>query len=495
MHNASDGMLTLSTIVWGGSLLVVAFIVKSLFEKRRIFQFARNHGGYRFYPVIGNGYHIIGKNIFHAIQGIIDKFGLPCNMWLGHDYHYITADAAEIKIILNHPNTFDKATIYGNLELAFNQSLLLAPVDLWKKNRKYHARSFSQPVLNTFVQFFYKKSQILVDTVLRDAHKRDTFEIFETYTFDSFCESIIGFDYDLQVNPKCNLVECVGEIQALGGKRLITYFYYPMILWVLSSEGRRVVKCIRQAIKFVLQAIKDKRKIFADSPVICSSALPLLDSMLAAGDKFTDKQISQEMFLFTTAATDTSGYTLAYFFTMLGMHPDVQRKVYEEVISVVGKERPIYFEDLPNLKYTERAIFEAMRILPVVPFLGRRATADTDLGGKIIPKGSNIIISTFDLHRSEKYWPDPLKYDPDRFLPEKVAQRDPYTFIPFSGGPRNCIGKTYSIMLMKTCAANVVRNYEMSSPYKSVRDLQLKSCITMRTMHPLECHFRPRNCD
>lgn len=103
-------------------------------------------------------------------------------------------------------------------------------VDIWKRNRKYYAKSFSQPLLNTFVQYFYKKSCILLE-VLKDAHNKDIFEIFERYTFDSFCgtllwfffccykikilfysaESIIGIDYDLQLNPKVKLVECISE--------------------------------------------------------------------------------------------------------------------------------------------------------------------------------------------------------------------------------------------------------------------------------------------
>ncbi|CAG9770374.1 unnamed protein product [Ceutorhynchus assimilis] len=474
--------------------LIVFLIVKSLFDKRHIFRFARDYPGHKFYPVIGNGFHVIGKNFFVAVQDVIHKFGHPCNLWLGHEYNYITADAAEVKAVLNHPNTFDKMSFYDTLKIAFRHSILLAPDDIWKGRRRYFAKSFSQPLLNTFVHFFYKKSVILLD-ILKDAGDRDVFEIFERYTFDSFCESIIGFDYDLQVNPKINLVECISELQAMGGKRMITNFYYPMYLWIFSKEGRRAWKLLKEARSIVYKICQEKRKIFAENSVCLDSnlPLPLLDSMLqSTGEKFSDKLIFEEMFLFTTAATDTSGYTLTYFFTMLGMHPQVQEKVYQEVMSVVGCDRHIYFEDLPYLKYTERAILETMRILPVTPFLGRKASADTDIGTKLIPEGTNIFVSVFDLHRNEKYWPEPLKYDPDRFLPDEVAKREPYAFIPFSGGPRNCIGKTYALMLMKTCAANVVRNYEISSPYKSVTDLRLKSCVTMKTIHPLECNFKPR---
>lgn len=477
--------------------LAILINLKTLFEKRHIFKFARNFKGYTFYPIIGNGQHLIGKNIYQGVHELIQRHGLPCNMWLGNDYNYITANAAEVKIILNHPNSFDKMRLYDNLKMAFENTLLMAPADIWKKQRKHYSKSFSQPILNSFVQYFYKKSICLLEK-LKDAHNRDIFNIFEAYTIDSFCESIIGIDLNLQTNPKikiAELIEDLGEIQSIGGTRLMNYFCFPAIFWIFTRDGRRCFSLIRKTKASIYDIFEQKRKTFAENPVCGdhSTPLPLMDAMLRAeGEKFTVKQIFREMFLFTTAATDTSGYTLAYTFTLLGMHPDIQDKVYQEVMDVVGCDKPIYYDDLPNLKYTERAIFEAMRILPVTPYLGRLATADIDLGTKTLPKDSNVFISVMDLHRNEDYWPDPLKYDPDRFLPEEVAKREPYAHIPFSGGPRNCIGKTYAIMLMKTAVANVVRNYEISSKYKSVNELDFTSFITMKTIHPLDCTFQPR---
>ncbi|XP_060532911.1 cytochrome P450 4C1-like [Cylas formicarius] len=473
----------------------VFLILKSLYDKRRIFKFAAKIKGFRFYPVVGNGFHIIGKNVFDAVQTIIKDHGLPCNMWVGHDYNYVTADPQEVKIVLNHPNSFDKMRIYDNFKLAFENSLLLAPVDLWKKNRKFCSKSFSQPILNNFVEYFYRKSCTLLE-VLRDSDDKDKFEVFERYTFDSFCESIIGLDYNLQVKPKVRLVEWIGELQSIGGRRLITSYYYPLPVWLFSGEGRRAYKLLRNVMTLIYGVIRDKRRAFKENPICVdanSPGLTLLDAMLhAEGEKFSDKQIFEEMFLFTTAATDTSGYTLAYIFTLLGMHADVQERVYKEVMCTVGRDRPIYYEDLPNLKYTERAILESMRILPVTPFIGRLCTGDIDLGTKIVPEGSNVFISVIDLHRDPKHWPDPLKYDPDRFLPEETAKREPYAYIPFSGGCRNCIGKPYALMLMKTAVANVVRNYEIFSKYRSVSELRLTSCITMKTVDPIDCRFKWR---
>ncbi|KAJ8949877.1 hypothetical protein NQ318_010511 [Aromia moschata] len=148
--------------------------------------------------------------------------------------------------------------------------------------------------------------------------------------------------------------------------------------------------------------------------------LALIDQMLKNEAHLSDDEILQHLILFFLA-----------------------ERVYQEVVETVGKTNAIGPNDLPNLKYTEMAISESLRILPSIPFIARAVSEDMDMGTRIIPSDTDIVISIFDIHRNEKYWKDPLKYDPDRFLPEEMANRDPYTFLPFSAGPKNCIGKYF----------------------------------------------------
>ncbi|XP_018563755.1 cytochrome P450 4C1-like [Anoplophora glabripennis] len=473
---------------------VVILVLCDLVRKRRIFKFARDFKGYRFYPVFGNGYYTIGKDIFSVIENLKKEHGLPCNLWNGHDYHYVTADASEVKVVLNHPSTFDKGAIYDNIKIAFEKSILLAKYDQWKRNRKIYSRSFSQPILNSFVDVFYDKACILVE-ILKKSHERDVYDVFCRLSLDNFCANVMGLDLDVQRIINDRLVPLIDRLQTGAGKRMFTSYFIPTYLYFFTPAGRSMLRNFLEIREFIYNTIQQKRQVFKKEKDFRenSNKLPLMDMMLEAEGKiFSDEDIFQEIVLFLLAAMDTSGVTLSFAFTLFGMNPEAQEKIYQEVNQTVGWERPICYSDLPNLKYTERAIFEAMRLLPVTPAIERYAATDVDLGDKKIPAGTNILISVFNLHRSETYWKNPLEFNPDRFLPEEVAERHPYAFIPFSGGPRNCIGMKYALMMMKTTVAHVIRNYEIKSKHKSVTDMDFESFITMKTLHELDCTFIPR---
>lgn len=132
---------------------------------------------------------------------------------------------------------------------------------------------------------------------------------------------------------------------------------------------------------------------------------------------------------------------ISFILLCLANHLEIQDNVYKEIISVLGKEKTPTHSDLQQLKLTERCIKESLRLFPSVPFISRYASEDfRTKTGHTIPKGTVMHIHIFDVHRCPNHYPDPLKFDPDRFLPERANARHPFAYIPFSAGPRNCIG-------------------------------------------------------
>lgn len=150
-------------------------------------------------------------------------------------------------------------------------------------------------------------------------------------------------------------------------------------------------------------------------------------------------------------AFETTATILYSILMCLSFYPEYQERVFNEIVSVMPEERSVTFEDLGNLSYMEMVIFEVLRLLPAVPFVGRKTDRDLILSNKLfVPKSTEIIVSIFHIHRNQKYWGEKaLVFNPDNFLPENVSCRSSYAFLPFTRGVRNCIGKQYAMFSLK----------------------------------------------
>lgn len=141
---------------------------------------------------------------------------------------------------------------------------------------------------------------------------------------------------------------------------------------------------------------------------------------------------------------DTTAAASSFFLSLMGIHQDIQEKVVQELNDIFGdSDRPATFQDTLEMKYLERCLMETLRLFPPVPIIARELKENLKLtGGKYtVPAGATVVITTFLLHRQESIYPNPTKFDPDNFLPERQANRHYYAFIPFSAGPRSCVGK------------------------------------------------------
>ncbi|KZS02129.1 Uncharacterized protein APZ42_000953, partial [Daphnia magna] len=139
-----------------------------------------------------------------------------------------------------------------------------------------------------------------------------------------------------------------------------------------------------------------------------------------------------------------------WFLYLISRHPDKQKLLMEELSIVFGdSDRPCTVQDLAELKYLECCIKETLRLYPSAPFILRRLPEDVEIGGYILPKGVTIGMLIYGMHHNPQVYPDPEEFKPERFFPENSVGRHPYAFIPFSAGPRNCIGQKFAMLELK----------------------------------------------
>ncbi len=190
-----------------------------------------------------------------------------------------------------------------------------------------------------------------------------------------------------------------------------------------------------------------------------------LSMLLEARDEetdegMTDRQIGDQVMTMLMAGHETTAKALAWTFYLLDRHHDVRTRLEAELAAVLGGRTPVV-ADLPHLRYTGMVLQEAMRLYPPVWIISRVALADDDIGGYHIAAGTLVLVSPYALHRKAECWADAEEFRPERFSPEASEGRHPFAFFPFSGGPRQCIGKSFATVETQLVLASIAQNVRL----------------------------------
>nr|CAD7203223.1 unnamed protein product [Timema douglasi] len=189
---------------------------------------------------------------------------------------------------------------------------------------------------------------------------------------------------------------------------------------------------------------------------------------------------------------DTTTAAVCWSLFLLGLNPLIQDRVQTELDDLFqGSTRSVTMKDLQEMKYLEQVIKESLRLYPSVPFIARKIDQDVQLGEYTIPAGCTLYIPIYHVHRNPDYFPHPEEFNPDHFEAEKVQTRHPYAYIPFSAGPRNCIGQKFALLEEKTLLASILRQFDViSMEAKETVGMTLE--LVLRPIHGMNVKLRRR---
>lgn len=448
-------------------------------------------------PLVGS-FRDINRDMLGFFSNCAREYGDVVKIPFGPVDTLFVTNPRDIRyILLENSKNYSKEGIgYDPLRKFLGKGLIFNEGgEFWKRQRKLTQPAFHQDKLENFVSQFNRAATLLIERwKLTEATglKIDILKEMMRVTLQVAGKTLLGKDLLTDANQiEAALTTILDEADRRA--RLVTPFsnYLPI------PRTFRVRKANRALNELVYRIISE-RKALPTTEV----QHDLLSMYLAARDEkgigMTDQEVRDEVMSIFIAGHETTANGLAWTWYLLHQNPEIAKKLRLEIDQVLQGREPT-IEDLGRLKYAEMVFLEALRIYPPVWIMARRTVSDDRIGKYSIKKGTTVFLSPYVTQRLETYWPDPLKFNPERFAEEGVARTQRFDYFPFAAGPRVCIGQRFAILEAKTLLARIIQNFDLTD--LTTQSIRSNPKITLRPTAPIcfklktQTAVSPSNCN
>lgn len=319
----------------------------------------------------------------------------------------------------------------------------------------------------------------------------DAIRLFSLFALEVIMKAAFGFDTDLQINPDEVFVE-----KARNAPQVPLYIRAFSVLpfWTYLSRFVNVLPGTEYFVALARKMLQQKAQ--EDS----SNKRDLLQLMLEAHEvtvngisKLNNEEILAQSITFLVAGFETTGTTLSSTAYFLATHPDVQDKLIEEIDKAdeARGDTPLY-DYVQSIVYLDQVVCEVLRLCAPAFVLLRGCEEEAVFKGVRFPKGVDINIPTYVLHRDPEVWKNPLEFNPENFSPEAKEERDPYSFLPFGTGPRQCIGMRFALLEIKLGLLKIMQQFKFERAPETVATLEHQAVLLMRPKEKIYVKVRPR---
>ncbi|KAG5676320.1 hypothetical protein PVAND_006166 [Polypedilum vanderplanki] len=476
------------------TVTLVSFILYTLSDYIKIALLVMRIPGPPAYPFFGNCFMATQRNLLATIGIDAPKqYGLVSRVWLMIFPFFVILDPEHLQLILGSKRHTNKSFFYKLLHNFLGDGLITSSGAKWAAHRRYIQPTFHLHILEKFVETFADSAQCLTAKMnnLTDKPVNIT-NIVNECVLDILNEAVLGV-------PIYGKKEGMENSPFRQGKVVVQDRVarpWLMFNWIykFTEDATEELLQKKRLDDFTRTMINKRRDIVENGKI--EGRKSLLDYMIEISKKhpdFTEEDIVNEACTFMLAGQDSVGASLAFAMFLLAQNPEHQQKCIEEIDAIFGSDdRAPTMADLREMKYLEMCIKEALRLYPAVPIMARRLGEDVQCGKYLLPAGAEIFIMPYITHRLEHIYPDPEAFIPERFTTENIEKRNPYAYLPFSAGPRNCIGHKFAIIEMKTIISKVLRSFRLKSvPGKETFEPLFR--ITLRAGGGLWVQLEPRN--
>ncbi|XP_050072856.1 cytochrome P450 4C1-like [Anopheles maculipalpis] len=523
----------LSAVLLLPVLLLLVWIVWDVIDRRgATYGAVRQFPGPPVWPLIGTMYSTRGLDAattFDAFRRWTKQYDGTYRLWLNsYLFSLNITRCQQLEPFMSGGRNTDKSLLYRFLHPFIGIGLLNSAGAKWLQRRRILTPTFHFHILNGFHRTFCEESEKLaakIDsrrTLEESAVEIDLQSAMSQLTLNTICETSMGVKLD-SLDGAREYRDGIYKVGNMMLNRAVRPWLYVDWVYRVLGYTQKLQRLLKPLHLFTNRIIAQRRELFEqgklndlstvdtteqddDSPLYGASSggkkrYAMLDTLLAAETQglIDADGIREEVETFTFEGHDTTASALVFIFLTLSWEPEIQDRLYQELVQLYTEKKGTITHDdhlspvdLSSLKFFDRVIKECLRLWPPVAFISRSVTEEISLpDGRTIPKRCIANLHIFDLHRDPAQFPDPERFDPDRFLPDRIAARNPFAYVPFSAGQRNCIGQKYALLEVKTVVAYLVLRYRIL-PVTRREEIRFIADLVLRASSPLKVCFERR---
>lgn len=429
------------------------------------------------------------KTIVPSTVSFLNDYGDNVKLWIGpFKYFILTRDVDVIQYFLTSKTDIAKSENYELSKSFVGDGLFTSTGSKWRTHRKIIDPAFHYSMFDHFSSIFNEKLNIFINKV-ENHDCSETIDVkswIHMLTFDANCEAIMGTKLNSQLENSPFMKAFENILYTLTSRIFSPTKRFDFLFkWTSDftrySNSLKIIqdlcdKCIKESNIKDINSKVDENKSFINI---------LLKS---CGDEMTEQDIKEQVKTFLFAGHDTVSTAISFALYEIAKNEKIQSLIFEEVSQILDGDlsQNVTLSQVNDMKYLDLVMKETLRKYPSAPSIERCVHEDVQIGKYFFPKGVTVNMLIYGIHHDAKHFPEPNKFDPNRFLKPTV----PFSYIPFSSGPRNCIGRRYATVFFKTVIAKIVGKYHLTVPEDFKVQLALKITLACTTDIPI--YFKKR---
>ncbi|NXB22397.1 CP3AL protein, partial [Rhagologus leucostigma] len=448
------------------------------------------------------------KGVLHFDNECFKKYGKIWGIYDGRQPALAVTDPQIIKSVLVK-DCYTTFTNRRRMDLVGEliNAITLAEDEHWKRLRTVLSPTFTSGKLKEMFPVMKQYGEALVKNVQKQVKKDSSIyvkDIFGSYSMDVVTSTSFGVNIDSMNNPKDPFVREMKKLVRFNffDPVFIFSFVFPFLTPLMAKLGMSVFPT--DAVDFFMRSvakIKQEREKEAHKGRVDFLQL-MIESQHTAHQEnneanhsykaLTDIEVLAQAFIFIFAGYEPTSNSLSFLAYELAIHPDVQQKLIQEIDTALPNKAPLTYDVIMKLEYLDMAVNETLRMYPLGGRIERSCKKDVEINGVTIPKGVVVTIPPYVVHHNPEYWPSPEEFRPERFSKENKESIDPYTYLPFGAGPRNCLGMRFALLTLKVAIVSLLQHFTFQTCKETQIPIKLSAVGLLTPEKPIVLKLVPR---